>query len=27
VSQLFWTTVIAGGVLAGVPLMFTALGE
>ena len=26
-SQLFWTTVIAGGVLAGVPLMFTALGE
>jgi simple sugar transport system permease protein len=27
VSQLFWTTVIAGGLLAGTPLMFTALGE
>jgi ABC-type uncharacterized transport system permease subunit len=27
VSQLFWTTVVAGGLLAGVPLMFTALGE
>jgi len=27
VSQLFWTTVISGGLLAGVPLMFTALGE
>lgn len=26
-SQLFWTTVISGGLLAGVPLMFTALGE
>ena len=26
-SQLFWTTVVAGGLLAGVPLMFTALGE
>ena len=26
-SQLFWTTVIAGGLLAGTPLMFTALGE
>src|SRR5262249_59323086 len=26
-TQLFWTTVIAGGLLAGVPLMFTALGE
>jgi simple sugar transport system permease protein len=27
VSQLFWTTVVAGGLFAGVPLMFTALGE
>jgi general nucleoside transport system permease protein len=27
VSQLFWTTVVAGGLLAGVPLLFTALGE
>ena len=27
VNQLFWTTVISGGLLAGVPLMFTALGE
>ncbi len=26
-NQLFLTTVVAGGVLAGVPLMFTALGE
>jgi simple sugar transport system permease protein len=26
-SQLFWTTVIAGGLLAGTPLMFTSLGE
>jgi ABC-type uncharacterized transport system permease subunit len=26
-SQLFWTTVVAGGLVAGVPLMFTALGE
>ena len=26
-TQLFWTTVVAGGLLAGVPLMFTALGE
>jgi general nucleoside transport system permease protein len=26
-NQLFFTTVVAGGVLAGVPLMFTALGE
>jgi ABC-type uncharacterized transport system permease subunit len=27
VSQLFWTTLIAAGLSAGVPLMFTALGE
>jgi len=27
VNQLFWTTVISGGLLAGTPLMFTALGE
>lgn len=26
-TQIFWTSVIAGGLLAGVPLMFTALGE
>ena len=26
-SQLFWTTVVSGGLLAGTPLMFTALGE
>jgi simple sugar transport system permease protein len=26
-TQLFWTTVVAGGLLAGVPLLFTALGE
>jgi general nucleoside transport system permease protein len=26
-TQVFWTSVIAGGLLAGVPLMFTALGE
>jgi general nucleoside transport system permease protein len=26
-TQLFWTTAIAGGLAAGVPLMFTALGE
>jgi simple sugar transport system permease protein len=26
-NQLFFTTVVAGGVLAGIPLMFTALGE
>ena len=27
VTNVFWTSVIAGGLLAGVPLMFTALGE
>jgi general nucleoside transport system permease protein len=27
VSQLFWTTLVAAGLSAGVPLMFTALGE
>jgi ABC-type uncharacterized transport system permease subunit len=26
-TQLFWTTALAGGLAAGVPLMFTALGE
>jgi ABC-type uncharacterized transport system permease subunit len=26
-TQIFWTSAIAGGLLAGVPLMFTALGE
>jgi simple sugar transport system permease protein len=26
-SQLFWTTLVAAGLSAGVPLMFTALGE
>jgi general nucleoside transport system permease protein len=26
-TQLFWTTAVAGGLAAGVPLMFTALGE
>lgn len=26
-TEVFWTSVIAGGLLAGVPLMFTALGE
>jgi len=26
-TQLFWTTAIAGGLAAGVPLMFTSLGE
>jgi simple sugar transport system permease protein len=26
-TQVFWTTAIAGGLVAGVPLMFTALGE
>ena len=26
-TQLFWTSVVAGGMLYGVPLMFTALGE
>ncbi|MFN2628458.1 MAG: ABC transporter permease [Gaiellaceae bacterium] len=26
-TNAFWTSVIAGGLLAGVPLMFTALGE
>ena len=26
-TSVFWTSVIAGGLLAGVPLMFTALGE
>ena len=26
-TQVFWTSAIAGGVLAGIPLMFTALGE
>ncbi len=25
--EVFWTSVVAGGLLAGVPLMFTALGE
>jgi ABC-type uncharacterized transport system permease subunit len=27
VTRLFWTSVVAGGLLAGLPLMFTALGE
>jgi simple sugar transport system permease protein len=26
-TQVFWTSVVAGGLLAGLPLMFTALGE
>ena len=26
-TQVFWTSVLAGGLVAGVPLMFTALGE
>jgi ABC-type uncharacterized transport system permease subunit len=26
-TQLFWTTALAGGLAAGVPLMFTSLGE
>ena len=26
-TQVFWTTAIAGGIVAGVPLMFTTLGE
>jgi ABC-type uncharacterized transport system permease subunit len=26
-TQLFWTTALAGGLFAGIPLMFTALGE
>lgn len=26
-TRLFWTSVVAGGLLAGLPLMFTALGE
>jgi simple sugar transport system permease protein len=26
-TQIFWTSAIAGGLLAGLPLMFTALGE
>jgi general nucleoside transport system permease protein len=26
-TQIFWTSLLAGGLLAGVPLMFTALGE
>jgi ABC-type uncharacterized transport system permease subunit len=26
-TNVFWTSVIAGGLLAGLPLMFTALGE
>jgi simple sugar transport system permease protein len=26
-TQVFWTTAIAGGIVAGVPLMFTSLGE
>ncbi len=26
-TEVFWTSVCAGGLLAGVPLMFTALGE
>jgi general nucleoside transport system permease protein len=27
VTNVFWTSVIAGGLLAGVPLLFTSLGE
>jgi ABC-type uncharacterized transport system permease subunit len=26
-TQVFWTSVVAGGLLAGLPLMFTSLGE
>jgi simple sugar transport system permease protein len=26
-TQIFWTSAIAGGLVAGLPLMFTALGE
>ena len=26
-TDVFWTSVLAGGLLAGLPLMFTALGE
>jgi ABC-type uncharacterized transport system permease subunit len=26
-TQVFWTSAVAGGLLAGLPLMFTALGE
>ena len=26
-TQIFWTSAVAGGLLAGVPVMFTALGE
>ncbi len=26
-TQVFWTSLLAGGLVAGVPLMFTALGE
>jgi simple sugar transport system permease protein len=26
-TEAFWTSVVAGGLLAGVPLMYTALGE
>jgi ABC-type uncharacterized transport system permease subunit len=26
-TQIFWTSVVAGGLLAGVPLMLTSLGE
>ena len=26
-TQIFWTSALAGGLVAGVPLMFTALGE
>jgi simple sugar transport system permease protein len=26
-TNVFWTSVVAGGLLAGLPLMFTALGE
>src|SRR5262249_45751254 len=26
-TQVFWTTALSGGLLAGVPLMFTSLGE
>jgi simple sugar transport system permease protein len=26
-TEIFWTSLIAGGLVAGVPLMFTALGE
>jgi general nucleoside transport system permease protein len=26
-TEVFWTTALAGGLLAGIPLMFTSLGE